>query len=100
MSPLGLGANLSADARSRAISFLETRNIPYAQQGSDILVPADQKFTILTQLTEHQLIGPDQINFEKLISDDSPFRTYGQNRQRYLVAKMNVLASMISQMKG
>jgi flagellar M-ring protein FliF len=100
MSPLGLGPNISADARSRAVSFLEARHIPYQSQGTDVLVPASQKFTVLTQLTENQLIGPDQINFEKLISDDSPFRTSGQNRQRYLVAKMNVLASMISQMKG
>jgi flagellar biosynthesis/type III secretory pathway M-ring protein FliF/YscJ len=100
MAPLGLGINISADARTRAISFLESRNIPYREQGSDVLVPAEQKFTVLAQLTENHLIAADQINFDKLMQDDSPFRTQAQNRQRYLVAKMNMLANMISQMSG
>jgi len=100
MAPLGLGSNMSADARARAISYLESRDIPYEQSGSDVLVPVDQKFTIMGQLTENKLVGPDQIDFQKLMSDDSPFRTQHQDKTRYLVAKMNVVGAMICQMSG
>lgn len=100
MAPLGLGANMTADARARAISFLENRSIAYQIKGSDVLVPADQKYTVLAQLTEGHLIDADQINFETLMKDVSPFLTRDQSRQRYLVAKMNVLGNMISQMNG
>ena len=100
MAPLGLSPTMSEDARARAISYLQSRDIPHEVKGGDVLVPTDQKYSLLAQLTETHVIGADQINFEKLMSDDSPFRTRDQNRQRYLVAKMNVLGNMISQMSG
>src|SRR4051812_24952099 len=64
MSPLGLGSGLSADARAKAVSFLDSRSIPYEARGSDLLVPVDQKYTVLAQLTENHLIDAAQINFE------------------------------------
>jgi flagellar biosynthesis/type III secretory pathway M-ring protein FliF/YscJ len=100
MVPLGLGASLSADARANVVTYLKSSRIPYEVQGTDILVPGEQKFTIWAYLAESQIVGADQINFDRLMSDDSPFRTRDQNRQRYLVAKMNVVGSMISQMSG
>lgn len=100
MAPLGLGASVSADARAKAVDYLKAVRIPYEVSGNDILVPADQKFTVWAHLTEAQIVGADQINFERLMADDSPFRTRDQNRQRYMVAKMNVLGTMISQMSG
>jgi flagellar M-ring protein FliF len=100
MAPLGLSATMSEDARARAISYLQSHDIPHEVKGGDVLVPIDQKYSLLAKLTESHVIGADQINFEKLMSDDSPFRTRDQNRQRYLVAKMNVLGNMISQMSG
>lgn len=98
--PLGLKSTLTPDARAKAISYLEMRNIKYSEEGGDLLVPAEQKYTILAQLTENQLIDADQINFDRLMTDESLIRTRDQNRQRYLVAKMNVLSNMISQMNG
>jgi flagellar biosynthesis/type III secretory pathway M-ring protein FliF/YscJ len=100
MAPLGLSASMSQDAKARAASYLDARSIPYKDVGGDLHVPVEQKLTILAQLADQQLISPDQINFEKLVTDASPFLTQYQNRQRYLVAKMNVLAQMISQMRG
>lgn len=100
MAPLGLSATVSEEARARAVSHLQSRQIPYQATGIDIFVPADMKYSVLAQLTESNVIAAEQINFEKLMSDDSPFRTRDQNRQRYLVAKMNVLGNMISQMSG
>ena len=51
---------------------------PAVEENLDLLVPVEQKFTIMGQLTENKLIGPDQIDFQKLMSDDSPFRTQQQ----------------------
>lgn len=100
MVPLGLTAGMSQDAKAKAASFLDGRGIPYKDVGGDLHVPAEQKYTILAQLSDQQLITPDQINFEALVKDASPFLTQYQNRQRYLVAKMNVLAKMIGEMNG
>lgn len=100
MVSLGLGSNLSQDAKAKAVNFLNGRNIAYEDKNGDLLVPAEQKYPVLAQLSENNLINADQIDFQKLVSDMSPFMTQGQNRQRYLVAKMNVLANMIGQMSG
>ena len=100
MVPLGLSADVTAESRGRATDYLTSSSIPFEVSGTDVMVPADRKLSILAQLTEMQVIGGEQINFDRLMSDDSPFRTRDQNRQRYLVAKMNVLGRMISQMSG
>ena len=100
MVPLGLNATMSQDAKARAASYLDARGIPYKDLGGDLQVPVEQKYTILAQLTDQQLISADQINFEALVKDASPFLTTAQSRQRYLIAKMNILGSMISQMNG
>jgi flagellar biosynthesis/type III secretory pathway M-ring protein FliF/YscJ len=100
MVPLGLGAGVNDDARARTVTYLKSNRIAYEVSGGDLLVPAEQKFTIWAHLTETQVVGADQINFDRLLADESPFRTSQQNRQRYIVAKMNVLSGMISQMTG
>lgn len=97
---VALPISATGDARARTISYLETANIRFKDAGTDILVPADQRYTILARLTDNELIDPDQIDFESLLEDDSPFRSREENRKRYLVAKMNVLARTISQMNG
>lgn len=88
------------DARTKTISYLETANIPFKESGGKLLVPTDQRYTILARLTDSELIQPDQIDFDSLLTDDSPFRSREENRRRYLVAKMNVLARTISKMRG
>ncbi len=90
----------TGEARTRTIAYLETANIQFRESGNDVLVPAEQRYTILANLTDNQLIEPDQIDFDSLLQDDSPFRSREENRKRYLVAKMNVLARTISQMRG
>lgn len=100
MVPLGLGAKVNADARAQTVAYLKSSRIPYEVSGSDILVPASQKFTVLAHLTETQIVGGDQINFDSLLADENPLRSSQQNKQRYIIAKMNVLSGMISQMTG
>lgn len=100
LEPLGLKANLNPEARARAISHIEGRGISYRERGGEILVPADQRYSILAQLTDGDVITPDQINFDSLIESDSPFLSRSQNDRRWLIATMNVLSHTISGMSG
>ncbi|HWB19050.1 MAG TPA: hypothetical protein VG711_02030 [Phycisphaerales bacterium] len=100
MSPLGLTSSVSADARNAVKGELQSRGINFEDKGGDLYVPIEQKYAVLATLSERSLLAPDQINFEKLVADDSPFRSRDQNKQRYLVAKMHVLEGMISSMSG
>src|SRR5690606_14280468 len=43
---------------------------------------------------------PDQINFDSLIEQDSPFLSRSQNDRRWLIATMNVLSRTVSGMAG
>lgn len=99
-SMVPLPIELGPEARDAALSYLERSNIHFEERDGRLLVPADQKFTVLAQLTDHEVITGDQINFDSLIEQDSPFLTRDQNRKRWLVAKMNVLSAMISRIRG
>ena len=100
LTPLGLRPDVSDAVKAQVIDYLDTRGIPYEARGDDVFIDSSRKIEVLGQLADRQLIGGDQINFETLIADSSPFRTREENRQRYLVAKMNVLSGMIGQMSG
>ncbi|MBT8486211.1 MAG: hypothetical protein HKO59_13400 [Phycisphaerales bacterium] len=97
--PLGL-STISPEARTQAINYLQVQGIKWREQGGDILVPTEQRHVLLAQLTENELITPDQINFSTVIQDDSPFTGRSARRTRYLVAKMNEVSRMISEMNG
>jgi flagellar M-ring protein FliF len=90
----------TGEARTRVISYLQTTGIAHEQRGTEILIPADQRYAVLAQLTDDEVITADEINFDSLIEKDSPFLSRDQNRKRWLVAKMNVLARMINNMSG
>ncbi len=98
MVPLPL--TLDPEARDAALAFLERANIAFEEREGRLLVPAEQKFTVLAQLTDNEVISSDQINFDSLIQQDSPFLTREQNRKRWMIAKMNVLSAMISRFRG
>ena len=87
-------------ARARAIAYLDSAAIPHEQRGSELLVPSEQRFAIVAKLLDAEVMSPDQINFDKLIEQDSPFLTRQQHDRRWLIAKMNVLGKMISRMRG
>jgi flagellar biosynthesis/type III secretory pathway M-ring protein FliF/YscJ len=97
MQQLPIGP-LTAEARTRAINYIRTSNIPFEEENGQILVPAEHKYTVLAGLTENQLISGEQIDFTTLMKDDSPFLSDRDKQRRYLIAKMNVLAGMISAM--
>ncbi|MDY7107185.1 MAG: hypothetical protein SYC29_00975 [Planctomycetota bacterium] len=98
--PLGLRGNLSTETRARAINYLDGRGVKWEEGNGDLLVPPDQKYAVLAQLTERQLISADQIDFSSILKEDSPFTDQRTKSKRYLVAKMNVVARMISEMHG
>ncbi len=87
-------------ARARAISYLVSAGIPHEQRGSELLVPSEQRFAIVAKLLDADVMDPDQVNFDKLIEQDSPFLTRQQHDRRWLIAKMNVLGKMISRLRG
>ncbi len=98
MVPLPL--TLDPEARDAALAYLERADIDFVEREGRLLVPAEQKFTVLAQLTDNEVISSDQINFDSLIQQDSPFLTREQNRKRWMIAKMNVLSAMISRFRG
>lgn len=98
--PLGLRGNLSAETRTRAINYLDGRGVRWAEGDGDLLVPPQQKYAVLAQLTERQLITADQIDFNSILQEDSPFTDQRTKSKRFLVAKMNVVARMISEMSA
>ena len=100
MVPLNLPADMSEEAKAKAISFLQAQQIPYEERAGDIVVPTDQRTIVLARMIDNNVLNADEIYFNKLLSDDSPFRSRSQNDRRYLIAKMNELAAMIRQFRG
>ncbi|MHC5004910.1 MAG: hypothetical protein ACYTJ0_17510 [Planctomycetota bacterium] len=87
-------------ARSSAMQYLNSRQIDWKERDGQILVPAEQRHVLLAQMTENQIIGPDQIDFDMLVRQDSPFLSKAQNDRNWLVATMNHLTRTISRMQG
>jgi flagellar biosynthesis/type III secretory pathway M-ring protein FliF/YscJ len=100
MAPLGLAGAAGADARARVISYLDGRGIAWEESGEDLLVPSDRKHSVLAQLTEEAVITADQIDFASVIAEDSVFTDRQTRRSRFLVAKMNEVSRMLSEMRG
>lgn len=98
MAPLPVA--LTADNRNKALEYLDTVSIPYKLQGDKVLVPVDRRFSVLAQLTDHELIGSEHLNFQVIMDEQSPFASREKNRQRYLIVKMSVLERTISRMQG
>ncbi|MHC5113488.1 MAG: hypothetical protein ACYTGP_03555 [Planctomycetota bacterium] len=101
MVPLGLGGNLTPEVRARAINYLDERRVEWVEANNgDVLVPVDEKYAVLAQLTEQEVITTDQIDFGSIIKDDSPFLDRTTKQRRYLVAKMNEVERMIGALEG
>ena len=98
MVPLPL--RLTPEVKANAISYLDSAGISYEESRGQILVATEDRSLVLTRMNESQVIQPDQIDFESLAADESIFMTRGQFKTRERIAKQNVLARMITQMKG
>ena len=88
------------EARVAAQGYLERSGITYEDRDGRLMVPTAQRHTVLAQLTEHEVIRGDQINFDSLIEQSSPFLTKEQNNKRWLVAMMNELSLLVSDFRG
>lgn len=99
MLPLPMDLS-NEESRAMAIAYLDSADIPYEQNGGSVLVPTEQRYSIVAKLLDSNAISPDKIDFDKLIGESSPFLTRGQHEKRWLTAKMNVLSAMISRFKG
>lgn len=101
MVPLAV-SHLGDDGRARVVAWLGDRGIPHEDSASGgIMVPSERSAEIVAQLYNNgDIIEADQIDFNSLIGQESPFISREQNRQRWLNATMNVLGRMIGQMDG
>ncbi len=88
------------EARTAALRHLEAAGIPYQERNDKVMVPAQRQHMILSRLTDTAVITGEQIDFDSLIKENSPFLTRDQNDKRWLVAKMNVLSGLISGFGG
>ncbi|MCH6550915.1 MAG: hypothetical protein IH804_02730, partial [Planctomycetes bacterium] len=88
------------EARPAALRHLEAAGIPYQERNDKVMVPAQRQHMILSRLTDTAVITGEQIDFDSLIKENSPFLTRDQNDKRWLVAKMNVLSGLISGFGG
>ncbi|MHC4416017.1 MAG: hypothetical protein ACYS0G_12105 [Planctomycetota bacterium] len=95
-----LPVELAPETRAAALSYLEKAGIRHDEREGRLRVPAEQKYSVLAQLTDREVITGDQINFDSLIEQDSPFLTRDQHRKRWLIAKMNVLSATISRFRA
>ncbi|MCA9296632.1 MAG: hypothetical protein KC983_08940, partial [Phycisphaerales bacterium] len=95
-----LAVNLDTEARVNVINFLNSRQIRYEEKAGDLMVPIEQRYLVLGELQSGEMISGDQIDFDKLVQQDSPFMSRWQNQKRWLVAKMNVVSRIISNMQG
>ncbi len=98
MVPLPL--DLDADGRTKVLSFLERSGIAHRERGGRLMVPAEQKYTVLAKLAERDVISTSDVDFSTIMGDTSPFLTREQNRKRWLITKMNVLSMLITQFSG
>jgi flagellar M-ring protein FliF len=95
-----LPVSLTGQTRGDVISYLEQRGVRWAERGGQIVVPVEQKHLVLAGLTDQEIIAPDQIDFDQLVRQQSPFLSKAQNEKRWLVATMNELSRTVSRMKG
>ena len=99
MAPLAV-ASLPTEARTQLVNYMDSRGIAWEERGGQLLVAADQKYAVLGELADSQLINAGQLDFETLVQTDNPFTDKWSKRRNFLIAKMNVLARTISQMDG
>ncbi|UCD76363.1 MAG: hypothetical protein JSV91_05445 [Phycisphaerales bacterium] len=98
MSPLPV-STLSTEARTQLVSYMNGRGIAWEERGGDLFVAADQKYNVLGELADSQLIDGGQLDFTKLVENDDPFTDKASKRRNFLIAKNNELARIISRMR-
>lgn len=100
LAPLGLRGGMPEDTRHQVVAELEEAGIPWEFRGGDLWVARQHRHVALARLGERQIIQGDQIDFESVFRDDSPFTDRETRRQRGLVAKQNEVARAIGEMRG
>lgn len=98
MVPLPL--SLDGETRTAVLAYLEQAEVPHEERNGRLMVPAEQKYTVLGQLAGQDVVNGNNLDFSKIVEDESPFLTREQNRRRWLVGKMNLLSSLISKFNG
>ena len=98
MVALGVDGSLTVAARAETMQSLVARGVPVDERNGRLYVPRDERLAALATLADSRHITTDQIDFASLLEDSSPFVDRRTRNERYLVAKMNVVARMIGEL--
>lgn len=91
---------VTASAKAEVLKYLADRGIPHEAKGDQILVPPEQQLSIISQVGEQGIGGSGAIDFNALISLETPFDTARQSESRRQTALQNVLSRTISGFRG
>lgn len=84
-----------------ALVRLQAAGIDARQQGTQIVVPVDEKADAIAMLVQDDLLSDNSSQaFDELIKNQSPWLNQQQNRVAYLAAKQKFLESVVRKMKG
>ena len=82
-------------AYEQAKTFLANRGVVFAEENGRLMVPAERHAELLAGFAEQGGGSQAGIDFEGMISLDSPFETTRQSETKKLIALQNVLARTI-----
>ncbi|MBL9119788.1 MAG: hypothetical protein JNL80_07735 [Phycisphaerae bacterium] len=91
---------ITTGAKTEVLKYLADRGITHVQQGEQILVPPEQRPSIISQLSEQGVGGSSAVDFNALLALETPFDTARQSEQRRQTALQNVLAKTIAGFRG
>jgi len=101
MVPVVFEGFSSPDQLLSAENELRGMGIPYQVEGSKIFVGRSDRDRVLARLGERQMLPADtSLTIEKIIEDDSPFRSQADSHRIWAYAKANKLSKMLSDFRG
>lgn len=99
MVPLVAGG--TAEDQQRVATFLMDRGITHSTVGGRIVVPVEQQYSILAQLTAANALPDDKkLLFPQLFEGQTWTRSRGEMDQRFNIALANELAQVIRNFPG
>ncbi len=100
MSPL-MPAGSTPEARQAAIDFLEAQGIPYKRSEGAVLVPAEQRRSVVAQMGESGALPDDTtLLFNNFIENVSWTWNNEQTRRAHNIALQNELSRVVASFRG
>lgn len=91
---------INAAAKTEVLKYLSDRGIKFEERGESVLVPPEDRPSIMSRLTEESVGGSGAVDFNALLGLETPFDTARQADSRHRIALQNVLGRTISGFRG